>query len=80
MAVTEIPRPAPTLAQPEFINVATSARARGLNLPRLLIEACARHAHKPAFTNLGHSLSFRDIDRLSADLAAQLRAPAAVFR
>ena len=77
MAVTEIPRPAPTLAQPEFINVATSARARGLNLPRLLIEACARHAHKPAFTNLGHSLSFRDIDRLSADLAAQLRAPAA---
>ena len=75
-AVDLAPAPA-SLAQPEFINVATSARSRGLSLPRLLIEACARHAHKPAFTNLGHSLSYGDIDRLSADLAAQLRAPRA---
>ena len=75
MAVADIAHAPASLAQPEFINVATSARTRGVNLPRLLIEACARHAHKPAFTNLGHSLSFRDVDALSADLAAQLRAP-----
>jgi long-chain acyl-CoA synthetase len=62
------------LAQEQFNDIATHAIADGLTLPQMLVEACRRHPDKPAFTNLDRSLSFRDIDRLSADLAATLRA------
>ena len=61
------------LAQPDFNNVATQAIDDGLTLPRMLIEAGERYQHKPAFTNLDRSLSFREVDLLSADLAAYLR-------
>jgi len=61
------------LAQPDFNNVATQAIDDGLTLPRMLIEAGERYLHKPAFTNLDHTLSFAEVDRLSADLAACLR-------
>ncbi|MFY2764950.1 AMP-binding protein [Arenimonas sp. MALMAid1274] len=61
------------LAQREFRNVASAAFDAGKTLPQLLIEACQRHGDRPAVSNLGHRLSFRDIDRLSADFAAYLR-------
>jgi long-chain acyl-CoA synthetase len=66
-------RARPTLAQPVFANIATSALEQGHSLPQMLIAACQRHAGRPAFTNLGHTLSFGQIDRLSDDLAAALR-------
>ncbi len=62
-----------TLAQPEFANVATSALEQGQSLAQLLVAACQRHGDRPAFSNLGHTLSFADVDRHSADLAAALR-------
>ena len=61
------------LVQPDFANVATSALAEGQSLPQMLLAACARNVARPAFTNLGHTLSFGDIDRYSADFAAALR-------
>jgi long-chain acyl-CoA synthetase len=61
------------LAQPAFRNVASQAFDAGHTLPQLLIESCQRHGDRPAFSNLGQSLSFADIDRLSADFAAYLR-------
>jgi long-chain acyl-CoA synthetase len=64
---------ASVLAQPEFRNVASRAFDAGYSLPQLLIECCQRHGDRPAVSNLGQSLSFADIDRLSADFAAYLR-------
>jgi len=61
------------LAQPEFHNVASDAFDRGQTLPQMLIAACRRHAERPAFTNLGHTLTFSEVDRLSDDLASFLR-------
>lgn len=61
------------LIQPDFADVATSALAEGKSLPEMLVAACQRNSGRPAFTNLGHSLSFGDVDRHSADLAAALR-------
>jgi len=57
----------------DFDNVASAAIDRGESLPQMLLDASQRLAARPAFTNLGHTLSFGDIDRLSADLAAYLR-------
>ncbi len=61
------------LAQAEFVSVGTRAFDTGQTLPQMLIEACERHADRPAATNLDHSLGFADVNRLSADLAAYLR-------
>ncbi len=61
------------LARAEFDNVATAAIAAGQTLPELLIAACARWRDRPAFSNLGHTFSYQDLDRMSADLAAYLR-------
>lgn len=61
------------LSQAEFVNVGTHAFDSGQTLPQMLIEACERHADRPAVSNLDHSLSFADVDRLSADLASYLR-------
>ena len=61
------------LIQPDFINVASDAFDSGQTLPQMLIAACQRHAGRPAFTNLGHTLSFGDVERLSSDLASTLR-------
>ncbi|MDH4573504.1 AMP-binding protein [Salinicola acroporae] len=39
----------------------------------IIAEACNRFADKPAFSCLGHTLSYRDVDRLSGDFAAWLQ-------
>jgi long-chain acyl-CoA synthetase len=65
-------KPSP-LAKPEFEDIAGAAIAGGQTLPQLLIAACRRYGDRPAFTNLGHSLTFAELDRLSDDLAANLR-------
>jgi long-chain acyl-CoA synthetase len=62
-----------TLARLDFINVASDAFDRGQTLPQMLIAACQRHADRPAFSNLDHTISFGDVDRLSGDLASYLR-------
>ena len=61
------------LAKADFDNVATAAIDAGKTLPQMLIEVCQRYGARPAFTNLERTLSYADIDRLSADLAAYLR-------
>ncbi len=61
------------LAQADFDNVACAAIDAGKTLPQMLIEVCARNAERPAFTNLERTLSYREIERHSADLAAYLR-------
>ena len=46
----------------------------GVNsINEVLALACKRFADLPAYTSLGHTLSYRDIDRLSADFAAYLQ-------
>ena len=61
------------LAKADFENIAGVAIDSGQTLPQMLIAACQRYGDKPAFTNLDHSLSFSELDKLSADLAAHLR-------
>ena len=61
------------LAKADFDNVASAAIDAGQTLPQLLIGACRRWGDKPAFTNLGRTLSYRQIDQASAQLAAFLR-------
>ncbi len=39
----------------------------------LLEESCDRFRHRPAFTNMGKTISYGDLDRLSAHFAAFLR-------
>ena len=60
------------LLQPQFVNVATDAIDSGQSLPQMLIAACQHNAARPAFTNLGKTLSYADIDRLSDQLARYL--------
>ncbi len=61
------------LARADFENVASAAIDGGQTLPQLLVAVCQRHGTRPAFTNLGRTLNYTEIDRLSADLAAYLR-------
>jgi long-chain acyl-CoA synthetase len=61
------------LAKADFDNVASAAIDAGQTLPQLLIAACRRWGDKAAFTNLGRTLSYRQIDQASAQLAAFLR-------
>jgi long-chain acyl-CoA synthetase len=61
------------LAQADFRNVATKAFDAGETLPQMLIAACERYGDRPAFSNLDHTLSFNDVNRLSADFASYLR-------
>ena len=42
------------------------------SLPEHLAHTCARYATRPAFHNLGRTLTFADVDRLSRDFAAYL--------
>jgi long-chain acyl-CoA synthetase len=56
-----------------YDRVASAAFDEDFSLAQLLIAACERHGDRPAFTNLGRTLSYREIDRASADLAAYLR-------
>jgi len=60
------------LRQSKFINVATNAIDSGQSLPQMLISACQKNADRPAFTNLGKTLNYGEIDRLSAQLASYL--------
>ena len=59
--------------QHDFSHVAVDAFNRDQTLPQMLLAACGQHADRPAFTNLGHTLSFSAVERLSADLASYLR-------
>jgi long-chain acyl-CoA synthetase len=43
------------------------------SLVAVLEQTCARFADRPAFHNLGHTLSYRDLDRLSAAMASHLQ-------
>ena len=61
------------VAESDYDRVASAAFDADQSLAEMLIAACARHGDRPAFTNLGRTLSFREIDRQSADLAAWLR-------
>ena len=61
------------LAQADFVNIASKAFDTGQTLPQMLISACERYGDRTAFTNLDCSLSFAEINRLSADFAAYLR-------
>jgi long-chain acyl-CoA synthetase len=61
------------LAKDDFENIASSAIDTGQSLPQMLIDVCQRRARQPAFTHMGKTLSYADIDRLSADLASYLR-------
>jgi len=60
-------------ARADFPNVATRAMEERQTLPGMLVAACERHAARPAFTNMESTLTYGDVDRLSADLAAFLR-------
>lgn len=57
----------------EFVNVASAAFDAGVTLPQLLLQSCERNGPRPAVTNLDCSLSYDDVNRLSADFAAYLR-------
>ncbi|MEO8003227.1 MAG: AMP-binding protein, partial [Arenimonas sp.] len=61
------------LAQTDFMNIATKAFDAGETIPQMLISACERYGDRPAFSNLDHTLSFNDINRLSTELASYLR-------
>ena len=61
------------LAKADFANVATAAIDAGQTLPQMLIEVCKRQGERPAFTNLGRTLNYAEIEQKSADLAAYLR-------
>ncbi len=61
------------VAESDYDRVASAAFDADQSLAEMLIAACARHGDRPAFTNLGRTLSFREIDRQSADFAAWLR-------
>ncbi len=43
------------------------------SIPRMLDEACRRFPDRPAFHNLGRTLSFRELDELSGRFAAYLQ-------
>ncbi len=43
------------------------------SIPELLQTACAQYAHRPSFSNLGHTLNFGDLDRLTRRFAAYLQ-------
>ncbi len=61
------------LAQADFYNVASKAFDSGKTVPQLLISACEANGDRPAFSNLDCTLSFNEVNRLSADFAAYLR-------
>ncbi|MGH8173420.1 MAG: AMP-binding protein, partial [Rhodanobacteraceae bacterium] len=44
--------------------------SRYRSVAALLEECCERFRHRPAFANMGKSLSYDDLDRRSADLAS----------
>lgn len=62
-----------SLSQADFVNVASDAFDKGQTVPQMLVAACQRNAAQPAASNLGCSLSYGEVDRLSADFAAYLR-------
>jgi len=64
---------ASVLSQPDFRNVASKAFDAGETIPQMLVSACERYGDRPAFTNLDHTLSFNEVNRLSADFASYLR-------
>ena len=57
----------------DFNNIASDAFDRGLTLPQMLVEACARNAGRVAATSFDCNLRFADVDRQSGDFAAYLR-------
>jgi long-chain acyl-CoA synthetase len=61
------------LAAAEFIDVATTALRERRSMAELFLASARRHAARPAFTNLGRTLSYGDLDRLSGRLAAYFR-------
>ncbi len=48
-------------------------QARPRTLPQLFEQACLRYADRPAFSNLGRTLSYRELERLSGHFAAYLQ-------
>ncbi|HET9485426.1 MAG TPA: hypothetical protein VFO79_15805, partial [Xanthomonadales bacterium] len=61
------------LARAEFDDVATTALHERRSAPQMLLEAARRHARRPAFTSMGRTLSYGDMDERSGALAAYLR-------
>ena len=61
------------LRQPRYRAVATPAYEQGSTLPALLLATGRRLASRPAFTHMGRTLTYADIDAASAALATYLR-------
>ncbi|MFO1507919.1 MAG: AMP-binding protein [Lysobacterales bacterium] len=47
--------------------------AKYRSVAALLLECCERFAHRPAFENMGRTITYADLDRLSGHFAAFLR-------
>lgn len=62
-----------SLSQADFINIASAVFDNDQTVAEMLIAACERNGERTAASNLGSSLSYADVNRLSADLAAFLR-------
>lgn len=43
------------------------------SIPRMLAQACRRHADRPAFSSFGHTIDYRELDDLTARFAAYLQ-------
>lgn len=62
-----------SLGQADFVNVASDAFDNGQTIAQMLIASCERNAAQAAASNLGCTLSYADVNRMSADFAAYLR-------
>ena len=61
------------LARTEFEDLASTALVEGRSMAEVLLAACRSRAQATSHTNMGKSLRFGDLDRLSAQLAGYLR-------
>lgn len=59
---------------------ATIALDKTETIPRILARTCAVFPDRPAFTNLGHTISYRELDDLSARFAAYLQVELGLVR
>src|SRR4051812_24733764 len=50
--------------------------SRHASIREVFLASCERYADAPAFSNMGRTVSFREVDRLSRDFAAWLQGPA----
>ena len=61
------------LVQADFDNVASAAIDAGKSLPQMLIDVSKRFGSRPAFSNMGRTLSYAEFDALTRCFAAWLQ-------